>query len=190
MTNLHCTELTAERSADYLKFFDSRAFSDNPRWSGCYCYFPLHDPAKTDWHQRSAVENRSAISTCLATGQARGYLAYAEGEVVGWCNAGPWAQFPMLSEDPEPDAATLGVVFCFVVAPEARGQGVAAALLEAACEGLRRQGMTAVQAKPLKAAEGAAANHLGPISLYLKAGFQVVRETDEGDVFVRKALVA
>jgi GNAT superfamily N-acetyltransferase len=92
----------------------------------------------------------------------------------------------MLSEYPEEDTATLGVIFCFAVAPEARGQGVAAALLAAACEVLRYQGMTAAQAKPVKAAEGASANHLGPLSMYLKAGFHVVRETAEGDIVVRK----
>ena len=188
MTHLHCTDLTAERLPDYLKFFDSRAFSDNPRWAGCYCYFPLHDPEKTDWQQRTAAENRAAVCACVATGQARGVLAYAGEEVVGWCSAGPWSQFPMLSEYPEQDTATLGVIFCFVVAPELRGTGVAASLLSAACDSLHRQGMTVAQAKPVKGAEGSAANHLGPLSMYLKAGFEVVRETADGDVFVRRTL--
>lgn len=174
---------------DYLKFFDERAFTDNLKWAGCYCYFPLHDPAKTDWHKRSGAENKAAVSRCIARGEAKGYLAYIDGEVAGWCNAGPWSQFPMLAELPEPDTSTLGVVFCFVVAPEMRGQGIARALLEAACEGLGASGMTAVQAKPTRQAESAAANHLGPLTMYLDAGFSIIRETGDGDVFVRKALV-
>lgn len=185
---LVCVELTPERLPDYLDFFDHRAFSDNPRWASCYCYFPLHDPAQTDWQQRKGPENRAAVSACAGSGQARGVLAYRGGTVVGWCNAGPWSQFPMLAEFPEPDAATLGVIFCFVVAPEARGHGVARALLDAACGSLRRSGMTVAQAKPLRSAEGAAANHLGPLSMYLNAGFAVQREMPDGDVFVRKSL--
>jgi ribosomal protein S18 acetylase RimI-like enzyme len=95
----------------------------------------------------------------------------------------------MLAEFSEPDTQALGVVFCFVVAPEVRGQGIARLLLDAACDGLAASGMSAVQAKPSKQAEGAAANHLGPLAMYLAAGFTVVRETEDGDVFVRKELV-
>jgi ribosomal protein S18 acetylase RimI-like enzyme len=94
----------------------------------------------------------------------------------------------MLADDRDADADVLGVIFCFIVAPAARGRGVAAALLSASCEGLRRQGLAIVQAKPVRDAKGTAANHLGPLSMYLKAGFHIVRETAEGDVYVRKSL--
>ncbi len=188
MPDIQCVALGPENAADYLEFFDRRAFTDNPRWSGCYCYFPLHDPGKTDWQRRTAPENRTAMAACLATGQAQGFLARVDGKLVGWCHAGPWSRYPMLGACAQPDAATLAAVMCFVVAPEFRGQGLAAALLAAACDGLRRQGWAAVQARPLTHAEGAAANHMGPLSMYLKAGFHVVRETPEGEVLVRKSL--
>jgi len=189
MSELICVPLATGRLKDYLGFFDTRAFTDNPRWSGCYCYFPVHDPQKVEWQQRTAAENRSSVAECIHAGMTSGFLAYLDGEVVGWCHAGPWSMYPMLREEPEPDTEALGVVFCFVVAPEARGKGVAKALLASACDGLRVQGMTAVQAKPMKNAEGAAANHLGPLAMYLAAGFRIVRESAEGDVFVRKSLV-
>ena len=189
MSELTCVPLTVDRLRDYLGFFDTRAFTDNPRWSGCYCYFPVHDPEKVDWHQRTAAENRASVTECIHAGKTSGFLAYLDGEVVGWCHAGPWSMYPMLREEPEPDTGTLGVVFCFVVAPEARGNGVATALLATACDGLRAQGMTAVQAKPLRHAEGAAANHLGPLHMYLTTGFRIVRETPDGEVIVRKSLI-
>lgn len=187
MTTLSYTPLAADRLADYLRFFETRAFVDNPRWAGCYCYFPLHDPARTEWSRRTAPENRAAVTACIEAGAARGVLAYEDGEVVGWCNAGPWSQFPMLHTTSEPDADRLGVIFCFVVAPELRGRGVASGLLAAACDMLRGQGLQVVRAKPVKSATGAAANHLGPLGLYLKAGFRVIRE-DGDDVYVEKAL--
>ncbi len=72
--------LDTSRLADDLHFFDTRAFSDNPRRAGCYCYFPYHDPKTTDWHQRSAGRNRDAICACIEGGTAQGCLAHRDGE--------------------------------------------------------------------------------------------------------------
>jgi ribosomal protein S18 acetylase RimI-like enzyme len=188
MNEVQCAALTPERLPDYLEFFDKRAFADNPRWSGCYCYFPIHDPDSTNWHQRTAAQNREAVCSAVADGRARGMLAYRNGKVVGWCSSGPWALYPMLQDSPEHDADSLGVIFCFVVAPEHRGLGVASTLLAAACASLREQGMSRVQARPVKHATTAAENHLGPLSMYLAAGFEIVRETVDGEVFVEKRL--
>jgi ribosomal protein S18 acetylase RimI-like enzyme len=128
------------------------------------------------------------MSSCIASGQARGYLAYRDGEVVGWCNAAPWNTYPMLHDEPQPDAAAIGVIFCFVVAPEHRGQGIARALLDAACTDFKTQGLAYAQARPRKQAATAAENHLGPLSMYLAAGFSILREDDEGNVLVQKRL--
>lgn len=186
---LHCVDLAPDRLADYLHFFDHVAFSDNPRWASCYCYFPLHDPQVIRWHDRSGPDNRGAVQQAVADGSARGVLAYHGAQVVGWCSAGLWAQYPMLRDGPPPpDADRLGVVFCFVVAPGARCQGVATALLDAACASLRRQGLAAVMARPLADAQGDAANHLGPLALYQRSGFTVVGDGGEGHLLVRKAL--
>lgn len=181
--------LTPALLGDYLAFFDAKAFPDNPRWAFCYCYFPYHDPERTEWQNRTGPENREAISACVHGGTAQGYLAYDGTEVVGWCNAAPRRLYPMLNDPPLPDSETLGSIFCFIVAPTHRGRGIAKALLAAACEGLRAQGMRSAEAKPMKDAKTPAANHYGPLALYLSAGFSVVREDDDGNVFVRKALV-
>ncbi len=186
--SLHCLPLTPERLGDYLDFFDHRAFPDNPRWAGCYCRFPLHDPARETWDVKDAAGNRAAVGTACRTGRAGGVLAYDGDQVVGWCNAGPFAQFPMLHDEPIPDAAGCGVIFCFVVAPDRRGQGVGRALLDAACAQLAAQGLNAVMARPLRVADSPAANHLGPLSMYLAAGFTVVREEDDGAVLVCRTL--
>jgi GNAT superfamily N-acetyltransferase len=183
-----CKPLTPDLIEDYLRFFELRAFTDNPRWAGCYCYFPLHDPQKTPWKLRSGADNRRDVRACVAARAAHGYLAYHGSEVIGWCNAGPWSLYPMLRDEHEPDSATLGVIFCFVVAPEWRRRKVATGLLDAACEGLHALGMTEVQAKPRKTGTDAADNHLGPLAMYLAAGFEVVRDGDDDDVYVRKTL--
>jgi ribosomal protein S18 acetylase RimI-like enzyme len=180
--------LEPARLDDYLEFFDTRAFTDNPRWAGCYCYFPLHDPLEKSWGQRTGPENRAAVTDCILAGQTQGYLASRDGEVIGWCNAGPRSLFPMLRDESRPAADPVGVIFCFIVAPEHRGQGVANTLLEAACAGLEAQGLTYAQARPLKD-PSAAPNERGPLPMYLGAGFTVVSEFEDGTVLVQKPLV-
>lgn len=183
--------LAAHARDEYLRFFDTRAFTDNPRWAGCYCYFPQHDPKTTDWQQRSADANRDAICACIAAGTVQGWLAVRGDEVVGWCNAGPRRLYPMLADEPSlpADDGRTGVVFCFVVAPGERRQGVARALLQAACDGLRAQGLARVIARPVRDAATPAANHTGPLALYLASGFVVVGEdAGQGDVLVERTL--
>jgi GNAT superfamily N-acetyltransferase len=186
MADLSFQTLDADRLGDYLDFFEHRAFTDNPRWASCYCYFPLHDPRTMRWETRTAAENRTAVTTSIAARHLNGVLAYAGGQVVGWCNAGPWSQFPMLRDVPEAHATTTGAIMCFVVAPTWRGKGVASGLLKAACDALRAGGMTAVRARAVRSAD-AAKNHFGPLAMYLAVGFEVTRDAD-GAVFVQKTL--
>ena len=69
--------------------------------------------------------------------------------------------------------------------------GANRALLEAACEGLQEQGMAVAEANPRPGTDDPGANHRGPLSLYLAAGFTIDREDEsDGTVFVRKSLVS
>lgn len=60
-----------------------------------------------------------------------------------------------------------------------RRQGVATALLDAAVEHLRTRGMTAAEAYPILGevdpANWPQVNYVGPLSMYVKAGFDLVR---------------
>jgi len=187
VNDLEIHPLSASRLADYLRFFETRALTDNPRWAGCHCYFPHHDPKTTDWAERSGPQNREAICACFARGTAQGYLTYRNGEVVGWFSAAPRALYPMLSDGPVLDAEATGAIFCCVVAPEARGQGIAGRLLQAACDGLRARGLRWVQAEPRRDASGPAANHLRPLATHLAAGFSIASEDAQGNVVVRRS---
>jgi GNAT superfamily N-acetyltransferase len=119
----------------------------------------------------------------------QGWLAYADGVPVGWCNAAPRPLLRALDDEPIPDAEQVGAIVCFLVEPSHRGRGIARQLLEAACEGLREQGLRFAEGNPAAEAASAAENHCGPLSLYLSAGFSVHREDEDGSVYVRRALV-
>jgi GNAT superfamily N-acetyltransferase len=178
--------LTPTRLNDYLHFFDSRAFTDNANWSKCYCFYPYCDAQTRDWEVRTADENRASISQCIGHGRAQGYLAYEGNDVVGWCNAAPYARFPILDNDSGMDIESAGAIVCFVVCPTHRSCGIAKALLDAACNGLQSQGLRSVFAKPAKSATSTAENYPGPLSMYLGAGFSAVREDESGNVIVHK----
>ncbi len=171
-----------------LAFFDGDAFSDNPKWASCYCQCFYEDHRVVKWSERGAAQNRTIAIQRGNAGAMQGVLASLDGKVVGWCNAAPRALLHALDEEPIADASDIGCILCFLVSPAHRGRGVARALLDAACDGLRAQGLKLVEANPRTGALNAAQNHYGPLAMYLAAGFAAVRDSDDGSVWVRKAL--
>lgn len=189
--NVQIFPLTPDRLADHLAFFDHDAFADNPRWAFCYCHCLYADHRKKPWAERTAAENRAAIIPLIQSRQMRGLLAYAQGKVVGWCGAGPKMLVPALHDtrgiSESPLASDIGAITCFLVAPDARGQGIARQLLLAACDTMRRAGLSHAEGYPRRKASTPAANHHGPLALYLAAGFAIVSEDDDSYT-VRMAL--
>jgi len=180
--------LTPARLPDFLAFFDTDAFADNPGWAFCYCQFLHMDHTRVVWKERSAADNRAAACERIGAGGMEGYLAYADGRVVGWCNAAPRTKLASLDDEPDPLADTIGVIGCFVVAKPYRRQGISRALLQAACDGLQAQGMLIADAYPRRDAQSDAELHCGALEMFMAAGFVVRHEDDDGNVHVRKQL--
>jgi GNAT superfamily N-acetyltransferase len=173
---------------DLLGFFEGAAFADNPKWKSCYCQFLYVDHMKVNWMKRAADENRADACARIRDSRMQGYLAYRSGQVVGWCNAAPRSLMDAYAHEPDPDAHRLGQITCFVVAREHRRSGVAKALLDAACAGLKAQGLSLVEASPKPGVGGDADNHYGPHSLFTGAGFVFHRRGEHGSILVRKVL--
>lgn len=178
--------LSPARLADYLSFFDSDAFSDNPDWAGCYCYFYLASPAEKPFEERTAAENRLAITHCIQHGLLHGYLAYLDGKMVGWCHAAPLAAIPNLYDPNDPLADRTGVILCFVIAPAYRSQGIATGLLQAALDGFRAQGLEYAEARAHPSSQDTAANYHGPLTMYLAAGFEFAGKADHLNIVRRR----
>ena len=177
--------VSAATLPDFLAFFDGEAFADNPEWGFCYCQFAYVDHSKVEWKTRQLDENRAAACQRIQTAAMQGYLAYREGIPIGWCNAAPRTMLDAFLDEPDPDAERIGQITCFIVAKQHRGTGVATALLHAALEGLRSQGLAIAEATANPNAATDAENHYGPLPMYLKAGFTVHTTDEDGYVTVR-----
>jgi GNAT superfamily N-acetyltransferase len=173
---------------DFLKFFDTDAFADNPRWAFCYCQFLYVDHNIVDWKSRALTDNRAAACDRISADRMRGYLAYVDDQVVAWCNAAPRPMMDSFSDEPDPDADAIGMIGCFVVAKPFRRRGLARALLRAACDGFAAHGLRYAQAIAQRNALSEAENHFGPLAMYLAEGFSVHREDDDGTLVLRRTL--
>ena len=167
-----------------MHYFDLVAYADNPNWSKCYCAERLVE----DYDSRTKEQNRAFRSQLIQSAKANGLVAYRLGRVVGWCHAAPKTE--LLHIEGASDGA-VGAIVCFVIAPDQRRQGVATTLLEAAVEHLRKRGMRAAEAYPrlgeIDPSHWAQAMYVGPLSMYVKAGFAIEEQHDDFAV-VRKAL--
>lgn len=181
-------KLTPELTEAFLHFFDHVAFQDNERWASCYCHFYRREWAEGEWGQRSAEENRDAAVQWIKANGLNGYLAFADGEPVGWCHANDAGNVVKGNHvEREPDAKT-GVFACFIVAPDHRGQGIATQLLRAACEGFKEDGYAYVEGYPAKQGETVQDHYHGPLAMYEENGFVLVADYDDDNVVMRKAL--
>ena len=93
-------------------------------------------------------------------------------------------------DEPDPEAEKIGMIGCFVVEKSQRRKGLARALLRAACDAFREQGLAYAQALAQRDAASEAENHFGPLAMYLSEGFVAHQEDDHGTVTLRLVLAA
>ncbi|HCA30723.1 MAG: GNAT family N-acetyltransferase [Eubacteriales bacterium] len=127
--------LSLELLDDYLHFFDNVAFADHPEWSQCYCLAFHFEPA---WDTEDANhENpwRERAIKFVREGRLQGYLVYADGAVVGWCNTNDKTNYAALKHEiyENSDNKKVKSVVCFLVASDMRGKGFATKMLERVC---------------------------------------------------------
>lgn len=150
---------------------------------GCWCMFPRLTAAE----ERAlpgpggpSERRRRAMTRLARRGRAPGLLAYLDGEVVGWVAVAPRGELSRVDRSkatPRVDDVDVWVVPCITVRKEARGRGVALALIEAAVDHAARHGAPAVEAY---ARAGRARVHddyafFGTEPLFRRAGFRRLR---------------
>jgi GNAT superfamily N-acetyltransferase len=197
--NIKIKPLTPELSADYFDFFENRAFTDNSPYR-CYCqvYQMTKEQYQTSYDnitngQDAGRVSRETAEQQITDGVLRGYLAYADGKSIGWCNANDRANYPVEPRYDVPFHAPAEkkekAVICFEIAPEYRGKGVAAALLNRVIADAKAEGYLAVVSFPVMRSERYEWDCAGPIRLYEKAGFAKTTEAKQDErMIMRKEL--
>jgi GNAT superfamily N-acetyltransferase len=191
MARLIVKPVTAERWTDL-----EALFGPNGAYSGCWCmYLRLPSGEWQDGARAGGPGNRARLRTLVRRGAEPGLLAYDGARPVGWVAVAPREEYPRVLRSPvhKPIDDTSGVwsVSCFVVARDARGRGVARALLDGAVKFARKQGAQVVEAYPVD--PGAerpddATMWRGTVRMFTDAGFEVVARRKPARPIVRKVL--
>ncbi len=189
--NITVKPLSPALLEDYLIFFDNDAFADNPHWAACYCRCHHFDHKKCDFDSTKAEENRTAVIDLIKNGTLRGYLAYDGDKPIGWVNANHRNNFTAIPYEKIDNTENIGSLMCFIISKDYRRKGIAKMLLNAACDGFKRQGLNFAEGYPVLDVEGDDKNYHGPLSFYLSTGFiehYKEKRDDVNIIIVRKKL--
>lgn len=189
-------KLMPEHADDYVHFFDVTPHDDNVDENKCYCVCWCNDDYKNK-DLSTAEKRRECAFEYVKGNNVQGYLAYRDDVVVGWCNTNTkadclkcasWQRFmdyvPL--EEPGTDIKVKSI-FCFMIAPEMKRQGIATQFLERVCKDAAEDGFDFVEAYPYKESSYQSSDFGGHFELYNKMGFYVLKETQQGLV-MRKQL--
>ncbi len=173
--SIEIRRLCSELCDDWLAYFDGIAFGDHGEWALCYC-LEGHMTRQENDDLKDPAARRDYAKQLIQDGKMQGYLAYADGKVVGWCNANDRSAYAFLDElytymNHTPDNKKTKVVFCFLVASKFRGQGIAGTILERICQDAKNDGYEKVEAYPLSDTDAEFQYH-GTIRMYEKHGFK------------------
>lgn len=180
--------LTPALADDFFDFFEHRAFTDDSPYR-CYCQMYQMTMAQ----EKAALDNaagadmgrvaREIAEEQIQAGILQGYLAFADGVAIGWCNANDRASYPMDSRTGArfhaPAERREKAVVCFEIAPEYRRMGIATALLQQVLADAKAEGYRAVEAFPAVRNERFEWDSPGPMRLYENAGFVKAAERED-----------
>ena len=180
--------LSPNELGPFLDFMDDRAFAGQPQWGGCHCQFYLNTPEQNEEPAAKQGLNRERACDRINAGTMQGYLAFETVDgverAIGWMAANRANNFVALP----PTDDDVARIICFVVDQDFQGRGVATALLEFGLEDLSLRGFNRVDAAPLASGEFVAHGYRGPLSMFLKHGFERGPMLDEQHVLVSRAL--
>lgn len=190
--NIEIRKLTPDLVNDYVRFFDETPHDTGIPEHKCYCVcWTSCDSQGKDF---STVEKRRELAKeFVASGSIKGYLAYINNEIVGWCNANAKSEclnsvaWRMFMGHVLVDDKKVKSIYCFVIKPEFKRQGIATKLLERVCQDAKLEGYEIVEVYPYEEGGFQSSDFGGYVKMYQKCGFEMFLETKKG-LIMRKTL--
>jgi GNAT superfamily N-acetyltransferase len=139
-----------------------------------------------DFAASTPAANRERLRRLVEAGPPPGLVAIEGQRAVGWVALAPRVEFERIERSrviPRVHGPSPWAITCFVVAADARGRGVATALLAAAVDHVRAAGAPAVEGYPIDptAAPGGRVTDTGAYTgtrgMFERAGFRLAAPT-------------
>jgi len=151
--------------------------------AGCWCMFPRLTRAETialPGEGSISPRRRKVMMEVATRDPAPGLLAFEDDEPVGWVAVAPRGELNRVDRSratPRIDDVDVWVIPCVTVRKDARGRGIAVALINAAVRYAAEHGAPAVEAYPRAGSErtGDDNAYFGTEPMFRRAGFAVVR---------------
>jgi GNAT superfamily N-acetyltransferase len=173
-----------------------RLFATSSETAGCFCTWFIIPVAQ--YHAGGPSANQQLFHELAEKStQPIGLLAYRDGDVVGWCAAGPRSRFARAlrvpsfkGRDPAEDES-VWLVPCFYIRRDLRREGVSRALLHAAVALARQNGAEAIEGFPFaRGSKLSRESMVGVEAIFASCGFTATRRPSSTRVVMRKELNA
>lgn len=184
--NIEIQPLSKHLLKDYLFFFDTMNYNENPEWSVCYCY-SYHFTGDESTCTRES--NHSAVINLIKQNKLRGYLVFHNNKPIGWCNANNRLNYQRLLKDfdlIDNPADKVCSIVCFLIHPDYRRQGIAQKILDRIIADYSITDYDYIETYPKKGKLSNIGSFRGPLELYQKNDFVLQQERDTYYIMKRK----
>jgi hypothetical protein len=129
------------------------------------------------YHKRTPRANKSAFKKLVGNGPPPGLLAVLGDKAVGWCQLTPRDALDYLNRVKKfraVDNKPVWSISCFYIRIGYRKRGVSGALIQAAIDIAKQNGVPALEGYPLDADLTPSSSSTGYVSAFRRAGFKIV----------------
>ena len=177
---------TKDRWKDLEKLFGERGAC-----AGCWCMC-WRRPRK-EYLAGKGAGNKRALKKLVTSDEVPGILAYDGDKPIGWCSVAPRETFEYLQKSRSfapVDSQPVWSVTCLFIDKQYRKQGIAVAMLKAACDYVRSQGGKIVEGYPSITQKKLPDPWVwtGVLPAFLSAGYREVKRPSASRAIVRKKL--
>jgi len=184
--NIEIKKLNSKLIDDYISFFQNIRITDDPECGKCHCLFFHTEQKAKEWIKRTSDQNKETAINSIKEGILSGFLAYEGIKPIAWCNVNSKEKFNFnksrFYNNLKKNNQIISIV-CFYVLKEFRKKGITTQLLKNIIEYYKNSHYKCIEAYPSINESDDIKNYHGPLDLFLKMGFNIIKHVEETDDF-------